>query len=106
MHSLKSQEKRLDEKELTKIPDVEESINFFFENVEIPRNKEIVKVDKYYPSSQICHVCEYRNRDIKDLSIREWICPKCNTIHDRDVNAAINILNEGFKIYCVHHGIT
>ena len=45
MHSLKSQEKRLDNKELTEVPDVEESINFFFEKVEIPKNKEILKLD-------------------------------------------------------------
>ncbi len=69
------------------------------------RGKEIFKVGKFYPSSQICHICGYRNHDIKDLSIREWICPECNTLHDRDVNAAINILNEGFNEYRKYHGI-
>ena len=69
------------------------------------RGKEIIKLGKYYPSSQICHVCGYRTDITKDLSIREWTCPKCNTTHDRDVNAAINILNEGFDMYCKHYGI-
>ena len=68
------------------------------------RGKEIMKIDRFYPSSQICHVCGYRTDITKDLSIREWICPDCNTLHDRDVNAAINILNEGFNEYCKYHG--
>ena len=62
------------------------------------RGKEIVKIPKFYPSSQICHVCDYRNHDLT-LDIREWYCPKCGTLHDRDVNAAINILNVGFSEY-------
>lgn len=55
--------------------------------------KNILFIDKFDPSSQICSNCGYRNNDIKDLSIREWNCPQCNTRHDRDINAAINILN-------------
>ena len=69
------------------------------------RGKAIANVDRFFHSSQLCHVCNYRNYDVKDLSIREWYCPKCGTLHDRDVNAAINILNEGFNMYRVHHGI-
>lgn len=57
-----------------------------------------VKIGRYVPSSQTCNVCGYVNKDTKDLSIREWICPECGTKHDRDINAAINILNEGLKI--------
>lgn len=59
--------------------------------------KKIIKIDKFYPSSQLCHYCGYRNSETKNLSIRIWTCPKCNAIHDRDVNAAINILNEGLR---------
>jgi putative transposase len=55
------------------------------------------KVNRYYPSSQLCNVCGYKNEDTKNLSVRFWICPKCNTEHDRDKNASINILNQGLK---------
>jgi len=57
--------------------------------------KEIVKIGRFYPSSQLCNVCGYRNKQTKNLSIREWECPQCKTIHDRDVNASKNILKEG-----------
>ena len=55
--------------------------------------KTLMKVDKYYASSQLCHVCGYKNPRVKDLSVRKWKCPECGTTHDRDENAAINILN-------------
>ena len=62
-------------------------------------NKKLIEIDRYYPSSQTCSVCNYQNKKVKDLSIRNWECPQCGTIHDRDVNAAINIMLEGLKIY-------
>ena len=58
----------------------------------------LVKVPRTYPSSQLCSSCGYRNRDIKDLSIRAWTCPECGAVHDRDVNAAVNILRKGLEI--------
>lgn len=60
--------------------------------------RQIIKIDTWYPSSQICHVCGYKNINTKNLSIRKWYCPECNTYHDRDINASLNILNEGLRL--------
>ena len=62
-------------------------------------NKKLIQIDRYYPSSQICSVCDYQNKEVKDLSIRSWECPVCHTEHNRDYNAAVNIMFEGLKIY-------
>ena len=63
------------------------------------RNKILIKVDKWFPSSQVCHKCNYRDKRLKDLSIRKWECPVCHEMHDRDTNAAINILREGLRLF-------
>ena len=59
--------------------------------------KKLIKINTYYPSSKICSHCGYRNK-INDLSIRKFLCINCNNINDRDINASINILDEGIRI--------
>ena len=59
--------------------------------------KELIKIDKFFPSSQTCNVCGYINKATKNLAVRAWICPNCNAKHDRDINASINILHEGMR---------
>ena len=60
--------------------------------------KQVVMVDRFYPSSQLCSVCGTQWAGTKDLSVREWVCPACGAILDRDTNAAKNILNEGLRL--------
>ena len=61
-------------------------------------NRLYIKIGRFVPSSQTCNVCGCINSKIKNLAVREWICPECGAIHDRDINAAINILNEGLRM--------
>ena len=60
--------------------------------------RKVISIDKFFPSSQTCNCCGHINSGTKDLSVREWVCPQCGAVHDRDVNAAINILNEGLRV--------
>ena len=61
-------------------------------------NREIIEIDRFFPSSKKCNNCGNNNDDLK-LSDREWICPSCGTHLDRDINAAINIKNEGIRLH-------
>ena len=63
----------------------------------LANGKEVISVDMFYPSSKTCSVCGYKKQDLK-LSDRSWVCPQCGTKHDRDINAAVNILLEGKRM--------
>lgn len=67
-------------------------------NKALVNDKQVVFIDRFYPSSKTCSVCGYKKRDLK-LSDREWVCPNCGTKHDRDINAAMNILLEGQRMF-------
>ena len=66
-------------------------------NKALMNGKQVVFIDRFYPSSKTCSVCGYKKRDLR-LSDREWVCPICGTKHDRDINAAMNILIEGQRM--------
>jgi putative transposase len=59
--------------------------------------RKLIQVGRFYPSSKTCNVCGYVNKELR-LSDRKWTCPECGTKHDRDINAAMNILSEGERI--------
>ena len=63
----------------------------------LQNDKKVILIDRFYPSSKTCSCCGCKNQGLK-LSDRSWICPECETQHDRDINAAINILQEGRRI--------
>ena len=66
-------------------------------NKALVNDKKVISVDRFYPSSKTCSFCGYKKEDLT-LSDRSWVCPNCGTRHDRDINAAMNILIEGRKI--------
>ena len=65
-------------------------------------NKQVVKIDRWYPSSKTCYNCGWVNEGLR-LSDRQWFCPHCGEIIDRDINAAKNILSEGIRKISVGH---
>jgi putative transposase len=64
------------------------------------QGKHLQKVNKWYPSSKTCNECGYVHKELV-LGERKWTCPECGTCHDRDLNAAINIKKEGYRLYAL-----
>lgn len=59
--------------------------------------RKYIKIDTFYASSQTCSNCGHKEQKVKNLTVRSWTCPQCSSVHDRDVNAAVNILKEGLR---------
>ena len=78
--------------------EVKPSLDRYFISMLAYKCENLVKIDKWYASSQTCSECGYVNKVTKDLSVRKWVCPECGAIHDRDLNAARNIEREGLSL--------
>lgn len=59
--------------------------------------RDLIQIDRFFPSSKLCSCCGHKNKEL-ELKDRSWKCSECGTVHDRDFNAAKNILNEGKRI--------
>ena len=68
--------------------------------------KTVMYADRYFASSQLCSACGFKNTSLKDIGIREWVCPNCGTHHDRDFNAALNLQKVGASAFSKQHPIT
>lgn len=66
--------------------------------------RQFIQVDTFFPSSQICCKCGHQNQDIKGINKKVWTCPECGAIHQRDVNAGMNILKEGERLLALSNG--
>lgn len=62
------------------------------------QGKHFIQVSRWFPSSQTCSGCGYKNPEVRDLGVRIWKCPECGKLHDRDINAKDNILEEGIRL--------
>ena len=62
------------------------------------KNCQVIKVDKFFASSQLCSSCNYKNPDVQKYHLENWTCPHCGQVHQRDENAALNIKNEAIRV--------
>jgi putative transposase len=67
--------------------------------------RDLIQIDRYFPSSKQCNCCGYKNNKLT-LKDRNWTCPQCHVSHDRDFNAATNIVNEGIKLFKIKIGLS
>ena len=84
------------------------SLNRFKTMLEYKSNwygKDLIQIDRYFPSSKQCNCCGFKNNKLT-LKDRSWACPQCKVSHDRDFNAAINIVNEGIKLFKIKIGLS